>query len=138
MSEIEGCVIDTSVLVSRLLFRRSVPALAATKALFNFQLIASTETLDELRGVLMRPKFDPFLPLADRMDFCLSVQAAAVIIPSVIPISACRDPKDDKFLSLAVTGKAKFILTGDRDLLALHPFRGIDIVTPRQFLELYA
>ena len=50
-------------------------------------------------------------------------------------ITACRDPKDDKFLSLAVSGEATHIVTGDADLLVLHPFRGIRIVTPSTFLE---
>jgi PIN domain len=47
-----------------------------------------------------------------------------------VQITACRDPKDDKFLSLAVRGQATHIVTGDADLLALHPFQGVRIVTP--------
>ncbi len=49
-------------------------------------------------------------------------------------ITACRDPKDDKFLEVAVAGHADIIVTGDKDLLALHPFEGIPIVTPATFL----
>jgi len=49
-------------------------------------------------------------------------------------ISACRDSKDDKFLSLAVNGNTDLILTGDNDLLVLHPFRGIDILSPKDYL----
>ncbi len=49
-------------------------------------------------------------------------------------ITACRDPKDDKFLELAVSGRATHIVSGDQDLLALHPFAGIPIVTPGSFL----
>jgi uncharacterized protein len=52
-----------------------------------------------------------------------------------VQITACRDPKDDKFLSLAVCGQATHIVTGDADLLALHPFQGVQIVTPGRFLE---
>jgi putative PIN family toxin of toxin-antitoxin system len=51
-------------------------------------------------------------------------------------VIACRDPKDDKFLEVAVCGDASLIITGDKDLLDLHPYRGISIVTPRQFLDL--
>ena len=50
-------------------------------------------------------------------------------------IRTCRDAKDDKFLELAVSGKATHIISGDEDLLALNPFRDIPIITPRQFLE---
>jgi predicted nucleic acid-binding protein len=51
-------------------------------------------------------------------------------------IDACRDPKDNRILELAVSGAAVMIVTGDRDLLGLHPFRGIPIVTPAEFVEL--
>lgn len=50
-------------------------------------------------------------------------------------IAACRDPKDDKFLELAVSGGATYLVTGDSDLLVLHPFRGISILTPTNFLD---
>ena len=48
---------------------------------------------------------------------------------------SCRDPKDNQFLELAVNGQADFIVTGDEDLLVLHPFRAIPILTPRDFLH---
>lgn len=50
-------------------------------------------------------------------------------------IAACRDPTDDKFLELAVNGRADLIVSGDGDLLALHPFRGIPIFTPAAFVQ---
>ncbi len=49
-------------------------------------------------------------------------------------ITICRDPKDDKFLELAISGKADFIITGDQDLLILNPFRDIEIITANEFL----
>jgi putative PIN family toxin of toxin-antitoxin system len=48
------------------------------------------------------------------------------------PIRASRDPKDDKFLEAAVNGRADVLVTGDKDLLDLNPFRGVAIVTPAQ------
>jgi len=48
-------------------------------------------------------------------------------------IAACRDPADDKFLALAVNGRADVIITGDADLLDLHNCRGIPIITPAAF-----
>jgi putative PIN family toxin of toxin-antitoxin system len=50
-------------------------------------------------------------------------------------IRACRDPRDDKFLEVAVHGRADVIVTGDTELLALHPFRGFAILTPTDYLE---
>ncbi|NIU85057.1 MAG: putative toxin-antitoxin system toxin component, PIN family, partial [Candidatus Thorarchaeota archaeon] len=51
-------------------------------------------------------------------------------------IRICRDPKDDKYLELAVSGSANFLISGDKDLLDLHPFKEIRILTPEQFLSL--
>jgi putative PIN family toxin of toxin-antitoxin system len=50
-------------------------------------------------------------------------------------IAVCRDPKDNKFLELAINGRADLIVSGDIDLLALDPFRGIPIVTPAGFVR---
>jgi hypothetical protein len=65
-----------------------------------------------------------------------SVRSAAEPVDPPIRIRACRDSRDDKFLEVAVHGHADLIVTGDRDLLDLHPFRGIGILTPAAYLEL--
>ena len=98
-------------------------------------MIDSLETMEELEDVLIRFRFDPYLTLSERIEFFDVMGHDALFIESVLPITACRDPKDDKFLALAITGQADFILTGDNDLLTLHPFRGIDIFNPRQYLD---
>ena len=51
-------------------------------------------------------------------------------------VRLCRDPKDDKFLELAVDGEAHWLVTGDQDLLALSPFRTVTVLTPAQVLAL--
>ncbi|MDB9482837.1 putative toxin-antitoxin system toxin component, PIN family [Dolichospermum circinale CS-537/05] len=50
----------------------------------------------------------------------------------------CRDPKDDKFLEVAINGNVTHIITGDKDLLELHSFQGVDIITATQFLEIFS
>ncbi len=50
-------------------------------------------------------------------------------------IRACRDPKDDKYLELAVAAKADCVITGDHDLLVLNPFRGIPILLAADFVN---
>ncbi|WP_420463292.1 putative toxin-antitoxin system toxin component, PIN family [Candidatus Palauibacter sp.] len=57
------------------------------------------------------------------------------MIEIAMSIRACRDPKDDLILELAVNGDASCIVTGDADLLALHPFSGVQIVTPSEYLQ---
>ncbi|WP_416234720.1 putative toxin-antitoxin system toxin component, PIN family [Paucibacter sp. PLA-PC-4] len=58
----------------------------------------------------------------------------ARLIPISQRISACRDPKDDKFLDVALNGEAQVIFSADQELLALHPFHGIEIWRPADFL----
>jgi uncharacterized protein len=51
-------------------------------------------------------------------------------------VTDCRHPEDNKFLELAIDGRADVIITGDAHLLELHPFRGIPILQPAAYLEL--
>ena len=70
-----------------------------------------------------------------------SVQIGNVIRNAVVyapteTITDCRDPKDNKYLELAVGVTAACLISGDADLLILGPYRGIQIVTPRQFVDM--
>lgn len=130
----ERIVIDTNVLVSGLFSTTSTPAQAVEKAVIDAQLVATIETLRELIETLHSPKFDRYVRREWR-DALLERLASLVEITDVLqPIRASRDPKDDKFLEAAVNGRADVIVTGDRDLLDLNPFRGIAIVTPAEYL----
>ena len=128
-------VVDTNVLISRLLLGGSIAARAVDYAIENGVLLVSNETLDELVDVLSRSKFDRYISLADRQEFIRLFVAIAERIEIYQEVRACRDPDDDKFLTVAVNGKADAIVTGDQALLALHPFRNIAIVSPGQFLK---
>lgn len=130
----ERVVIDTNVLISGLFSTTSTPALAIEKAVTKAQLVATTETLRELIEKLHSQKFDRYVH-RERRDALLERVASLVEIIDVLQsIRASRDPKDDKFLEAAVNGRADVIVTGDRDLLDLNPFRGIAIVTPAAYL----
>jgi putative PIN family toxin of toxin-antitoxin system len=130
----ERVVVDTNALVSRLLIPGSIPGQAVRKAVAETQPLASDDTIMELANVLARPKFDPYVTVEERREFLRLFNRIAERIPITHVVRACRDPKDDKFLELAVNGAAQLIITGDADLLALHPFRGIDILTPGRYL----
>ncbi|HEY3158362.1 MAG TPA: putative toxin-antitoxin system toxin component, PIN family, partial [Vicinamibacterales bacterium] len=109
-------------------------AQAVEKAVTKAQLVATMETLRELIQKLHSSKFDPYVR-RERRDALLERVASLVEIIDVLqPIRASRDPKDDKFLEAAVNGRADVIVTGDKDLLDLNPFRGIAIVTPADYL----
>jgi putative PIN family toxin of toxin-antitoxin system len=90
--------------------------------------------MEELATVLGRPKFDPYLSIADRQEFIRLLGRIAELVPIVRRVRACRDPRDDKFLEVAVNGRAEIIITGDRDLLELNPFIGIAILSPVAYL----
>jgi len=88
----------------------------------------------ELADVLARTKFDAYVSLDERQQFIPSLGRIAEMVPIVHTIHACPDPRDDKFLELAVNGEADLIVTGDVDLLALHPFRDIPIIAPTAYV----
>ena len=131
----ERIVADVNVLISRLLLPSSVPGQAVRKAVDSGLLLVSEATMNELADVLARPKFDRYVSLGDRRQFLRLLGRLAEFVPVVYPVRACRDPLDDKFLEVALNGKADLILTGDADLLALDPWRGIEIVSPADYLR---
>lgn len=89
-----------------------------------------------MQASLLRSKFDA-LPLKTRRSFLRSLTACATMVCPHKSHKICRDPKDDMILDLALAAGADVIVTGDKDLVALHPFRGIAILTPAQFSERY-
>ena len=117
-----------------MLFAESIPGRAFYAALKGGTLLLSQATFAELGEVLGRKKFDRYATHEERQQFLVLLLREAILVESIEVIRACRDPKDDKFLELAVSGGARCLVTGDQDLLSLHPFRGIPVLTPAQFL----
>ncbi len=78
---------------------------------------------------------DEYLLEEERMRFLIALLKEAEMMEVSEEITDCRDVKDNKFLELAVGGKANCIVSGDDDLLVLNPFRGIPILTSREFLS---
>jgi len=130
----ERLVIDTNVLISGILLPTSTPARAFDKAVAQGQVLVTTGTLAELVEKIASSKFDRYLSQRRRELFLRRFTAAAQVVSILHPIRACRDPKDDKFLE-AVNGRADAIITGDKDLLELHPFRGVAILRPAEYLR---
>jgi putative PIN family toxin of toxin-antitoxin system len=127
-------VVDTNVFLSAALKEKSLPGMAAQIVAESGVLLKSTITERELFVTLDRPRLAPLIPPRFR-DWLSELLAAAELVTITDRITACRDPKDDKFLELAVNGRADLIISGDADLLALNPFREIPIVTPAAFVQ---
>ena len=131
-------MLDTNVVVSAVLFPQSQPRLVVDNVIRQEALLISSATQSELDDVLLRNCFDRHLQRERRREFLNLVVQEAELVEISQSITACRDPKDDKFLELAVSGQATHIVSGDNDLLTLHPFRGIPILTPLSFLLEYS
>jgi putative PIN family toxin of toxin-antitoxin system len=132
-------VIDTNILV-----RAAIQPLGSAGPILlrlrqgDYLILYAQPLLEELVDVLNRPRLRDKYRIADA-----DIQAIVALIllrgEAVQPqerIMACRDPKDAKFLEVAVAGKADAIVSGDEDLLVLDPFDGIPILSPGVFLHL--
>lgn len=129
-------VLDTNVLVSAVLSPNSPANLAYQKALDTGILLISAETFAECENVMLRPKFERYISLARRQRFLTEFRAAAELVLIVELINDCRDKKDNKYLDVAINGLANVLITGDQDLLILHPYRGIlPILSPSDFVK---
>ena len=127
-------VVDAIVWVSALQFSGSLgkPGRAIKRASHEATIAICLEIEDEAQSILAE-------------KFGWNAEGAAAVMAAWLPfplrftifgtISACRDPKDDMVLECAVVSGAPYIITGDKDLLALDPYDGIRIVTPADFLE---
>lgn len=135
MSDIR-VVFDTNVAISAMLLPFSIPRRAFDCALRKGRLLISAATATELDAVLHLPKFDKYLSEEERIEFLTALVHEAELVNVAQTVTDCRDPQDNKFLELAVSGRATHIVTGDSDLLVLHPFRGIIVVSPRVFVTL--
>jgi putative PIN family toxin of toxin-antitoxin system len=128
-------VFDTGVVVSGLLIPGSIPRRAFEAARRIGRLLVSEATLGELDDVLRRKKLAAYVSNQQRLEFLAAYLHAAEDVIVSTRIRECRDPKDDRFLELAVDGNATHIISGDHDLLAMHPFRDVAILPPAEFLD---
>ncbi len=130
-------VLDTNIIVSALIRPGGdlEPVLRSLRD-GEYTILYAQRSLDELVDVLARPRIRDKYGLTD--DDVESILALILLRGEAVVASkeivACRDPKDDLFLNVAVSGQADAIVSGDEDLLVLHPFEGIPILSPAEFL----
>ncbi len=132
-------VVDTNILVRALLKPHgSVGPLLDFLRDGRFVFLYSDATLDELIDVLGRSRMvlRYGITAEETEAVCALVILRGERVQPNRTITACRDPKDDKFLDLAVAGRAEVIVTGDDDLRVLDPFEGIPMLQPSEFLRL--
>lgn len=128
-------VVDTNVYISRLIRPESVPGRALAQVWERDRALISHAAWLGLGIAVRRAKFARYIQASAIEPYLHYVWLVAEAVEIQSSIRVCRDPRDDKFLELAVDGRAGVIITGDNDLLALHPFQGIQILTPADFLR---
>ena len=128
-------VLDTNIIISAALSKNSTPDKVVNYAIDNAILLISNDTFNELQEKLLSNKFDKYVQLETRKTFLKTLHATFEMVTIEKRITACRDSKDNKFIELAVNGNANFIVTGDKDLLVLHPFETVEILTAADFLK---
>ena len=134
----ERVVVDTNVLISAALRPVGTPrAVVNTIRAARGVLLFSNETLQELHGRLFRPKFDRYVSRAVRSVFLVQLMGVSERVSITGAKLGCADPQDDMFLETAMVGEADCLITGDRHLLEMTPFRDISILTPAAFLNAY-
>jgi len=136
MTERLKWVLDTNLLVSRLLVPSGLAAKAVDHALSRGVLLVSDATLTELVEVLWRPKFDRYLSRAERDRFVSLLAGVSRRVHITRHLDLCRDPRDNMFLDVAFNGQAHALITGDQDLLVLRECEGVPIMTAAHFLTL--
>ncbi len=133
----ERIVVDTNVIVSTALRKDSVPRKVLSFLLKHEIVLISEETLTELDEVLRRPKLNKYSRIEDRINFLRALISKATLVQVSTMVADCSDLKDNKFLELALDGNATHIISGDNDLLTMDPYRGIKIISPAQFINIF-
>ncbi len=127
-------VLDANVIVSSVLSPQGKACQAFNLAISTGIVLMSNDVFAELSEVLLRSKFDQYSNRAKRETFLDELLGLLKFVEITAQIDECRDPKDNKYLELAISGEADSIVTGDEDLLVLHPFRQIPIIRIQTFL----
>jgi len=130
-------VLDANIFVSAILSPNGVPAqVLNTWHEGFFELVISSSIIEEIRRVLNYPKLTKFhKKSAKEIDLFLDdLEVLTFFAPEKSSLSISDDPSDDKYINAALEGGAKFLITGDNDLLKIQEYEGIKIITPREFL----
>ncbi len=134
MHKLPRAVLDANVFISAILYH-GIPSqvLNLWRLEGKFALILSPETLAQVIGKL-KSKFNFPDNLLEEWENLLQENIIPVLPEHKIKI--CRDPRDDIVIATAVSGKANYLVTGDKDLLILKKYFGIKIITPTEFLNI--
>ena len=130
-------VVDTNVWLSAALSPAGAPSQALRRVLAYGVPVFSQPTFAELEARIWKPKFDRYLTMQARQEILHDAQALGhwvEISPSISAQRYSRDEDDDKFIHTALAGAAKWLITGDLDLLSIEADSGVRMIAPAQAL----
>jgi uncharacterized protein len=132
-------VLDTNVVVSAALIRGgNEDRLLRAWQRGAFDLVLSPPILAEIGRALLYEKLQKFRWMSEEEVISLLeiLGQESLLVPGHLTVQVSRDPADDKFLAAAIEGRARYVVSGDKDLLAVNAYRGIRIVRPAVFQEI--
>lgn len=129
-------ILDTNVLISGIFFSGPPSEILKAWRRGNIQFVLSSDIADEYIKVTKILAND-FPSIDINHVLTLILTNSEIIQAPAMPRQVCEDISDDKFLACALAGKCSVIISGDKHLLKLSGYQGIDILTPRIFIEQY-
>lgn len=130
-------VIDTNALISAGLLPESRTAQALALALEHFVIAQNQETWRELETRIARPKFDRYFGDSGRLRHLVAIAQSIQRFEVATEVEVSRDKTDDKFIALAIDSGATIVISGDLDLKDVQTYKGLEILSPAQFLDRY-
>ena len=128
-------VVDTHVLISAGLLPQSTTAQALALAVEHFVMAQNQDTWHELETRIARPKFDRYFGEFGRLRHLIKIAQSVEFFEVTAQVSVSRDKSDDKFLALAIDAGACWVIFGDPDLKDVHVYKGVEVLSPAQFLD---
>jgi putative PIN family toxin of toxin-antitoxin system len=132
-------VLDANVYISAVIHPAGTPGRLIERFLrdANFEIVLSPAIVNEVLRAMAYPKLRKLLPGADTQLWFEDIVVLADLVAGAQQLSGvCEDPDDDKHVAAALEGRAAYVVTGDRAFLSLKEHAGVEIVTPRAFLDL--
>ena len=133
-------VLDTNVIVSALIQQKGYSALIVNDLVLSkkVKLCLSKEVWEEYIDVLNRDKFSKISSFKSKAAIVLSkIEELASFFVPTLKIRVIMDVSDNKFLELAIIGKAEYVITGNKNDFTMSEYKGIKIVTPKEYWEYY-
>ena len=129
-------VMETNVFVSGVFFSGPPYKILQAWQSGEFELVVSSEILDEYRRVgEILAEEHPSIDLSPILNFI--IEHARVYKSVKLKEPVCEDPDDDKFIACALSSGSRIIISGDKHLLKVSRYQGIEILKPRDFVDRY-